>query len=190
MLKYILFILLLLLLYKSFIIIFKDQNITKTNDYFDNNIIDENKKKHIKVRFNLDNNKYHYYNNNESYDMNYNKYGDINLNNFNQSNLVNNTNVKSIDINNTESKNITDIYDNLTSDIRSYNIHIKNNKNDINYNMNYLQTSLLAPKLNDIIDINNVLDNDKNQLYDCNLNQQDLIKQYGGTKFDTYTITK
>jgi hypothetical protein len=197
MFKYILLILILFILYKTFIILFTDHNIAKINDFFNNdkNIIDDtenNKKKNIKVTFNLDNNKYHYYNNNDFQETNYNRYGDVNLNHFNQSNNLINTDFKSINYNNLESKNIIDLYDDLTSDIRSYNSHIKNKKDDINYNINYLQTSILAPKLDEINNHNNILENDNYniELYNCNLDQQNLINNYGGTRFDTYTITK
>jgi hypothetical protein len=192
MFKYFLLILLFFLLYKTFNILFINQDISNINDYFDNNITSNNdldNKKNMKVTFNLNNNKYHYYNKNEYTDIKYDKYGDVNLNKYNQSNITIN-NLKNI--NNTQSTKITDIYDDLTSDIRSYNIHIKNKNNNINYNIDYLQDSILVPELKNIIDINNISNNDINniELYNCNLNQENLINNYGGTKFDTYTITK
>ena len=184
MFKYILIILLFFLLYKTYNILFIDQNI---NDYFNNNMTNDKiiDKKINKVRFNLDNNKYHYYNNDLN-NIKFDKYGDVNLNSYNQSNIVS----KNINNINTESNKITDIYDNLTSNVKSYN---KNKKtNNINNNINSLERSILIPKLDNIIDINNISNNDINniELYDCNLDQDHLINSYGGTKFDTYTITK
>ena len=145
-------------------------NNIKNNDLSMNNIKNNylyinNIKKKCNVKFNLNNNKYHYYdkNNNESINNNI-LYGDTNLKSLPSNNMIEYTiydsNFRNNVLNNNiyKTDSIINLYDKITND-----------KRDIYYNnYNNLETNYTDNELY-VIDSNNI---------------------YGGTKFDTYSLTK